>query len=62
MVATASLEVSLTLTSWCPCAYGLVRILMGSLPSVKSKWAAEATKQRESYYVTSRPHQLLCIL
>ncbi|KAF9652839.1 hypothetical protein BDM02DRAFT_3265870 [Thelephora ganbajun] len=26
------------------------RILMGSLPLVKSKWAAEATKQRESYY------------
>jgi len=31
----------------------LIRILMGSLPSVKSKWAAEATKQRESYYVMS---------
>lgn len=26
------------------------RILMGSLPLVKSKWASEATKQRESYY------------
>jgi hypothetical protein len=25
---------------------------MGSLPLVKSKWASEATKQRESYYVT----------
>jgi hypothetical protein len=26
---------------------------MGSLPLVKAKWASEATKQRESYYVTS---------
>ncbi|KAF9792755.1 regulator of Vps4 activity in the MVB pathway-domain-containing protein [Thelephora terrestris] len=26
------------------------RILMGSLPLVKSKWASEALKQRESYY------------
>ena len=25
---------------------------MGSLPLVKSKWASEAAKQRESYYVT----------
>ena len=28
---------------------------MGSLPLIKSKWAAEATKQRESYYVTFYP-------
>lgn len=32
-----------------------IRILMGSLPLVKSKWASEATKQRESYYVTFHP-------
>lgn len=35
---------------------------MGSLPSVKSKWAAEATKQRESYYVTLQPWQVFCPL
>ena len=28
---------------------------MGSLPLVKSKWASEALKQRESYYVTLYP-------
>ena len=25
---------------------------MGSLPLIKNKWASEAKKQRESYYVT----------
>jgi hypothetical protein len=62
LATTTSVEVSLNFTGSYPRLTRLIRILMGSLPPAKSKWATEATKQRESYYVTLWAHHVFCVL